>query len=363
MLQTTLDLDTLPADHADRVGFDIGWDHAHHGLVPPAELMQGSGPLQQGWTAARAVFGSRTLAHGRPVRQWLALRLQAWREGAAFETLQLTPNYLAQLDTAVCPVTRRCLGGTADDAPLLQRLQPGAAYAAGHLAVLSSEAAAALASLDRQQPLADAWRHLRAAAAGRAALLDIDAWQRLAVLVSFVTPLPHAEAARVPLTALPPNRLRVLNPIQGLQAVLTWQLAAPGWSARLRAVAALIDDPAARHEFMLFVGALAPRVMDLPDRSEGSEALAQRQALEDLWRDARVQRRWTLFALLLDEAGTERLAARAAAVKLAGRRVLVHGRAGATEGWLARPLPRSRPEGRALQQPAQPAQPGHAGRR
>jgi hypothetical protein len=288
------------------------------------------------------------------VRQWLALRLQAWREGAAFDALQLTPNYLAQLDTAVCPVTRRRLGGIADDAPQLWRLQPGAAYAAGHLAVLSSEAASALASLDRQQPLADAWRHLRAAAAGRAALLDTEAWQRLTVLISFVTVLPHAEAARMPLAALPPNRLRVLNPIQGLQVVLTWQLAAPGWSARLRTVASMIDDPAARHEFMLFVGALAPRLMELPDNND---AQAQRQALEDLWHDARVRRRWTLFALLLDEAGAERLATRAAGVRLAGRRALVHGRASATEGWTARPLPCSRPSLRDL---AQPAQPGRA---
>lgn len=333
MLQAALDLDTLPADHHDRIGFDIGWDHAHHGLMPPAELMEGAAALHQGWVAGRALFGERTLAHGRAVRQWLALRLRAWREGAAYEPLQLTPHYLAQLDAEVCPVTRRRLGGTGSDAPLLQRLQPASGYAAGHLALLSAQAAAALAMLHPEQALAAAWRQVRAAGAGREAVLGTVAWQRLAVLLSFVTPLPHAEAARLPLVVLPPNRLRVLNAIQGLQVVLTWQLVAPGWSARLREVAALIDDAPVRHEFLLFVGALAARVMGLPEADDEQGRRAQREALEDLWRDERVQRRWTLFALLLDEAGAERLASRAAALRIKGRRVLLHGRAAATEGW------------------------------
>jgi hypothetical protein len=37
------------------------------------------------------------------------------------------------------------------------------------------------------------------------------AWARLAVLMS-LRGLPQVEAARIPLRALPPNRVRVLNP-------------------------------------------------------------------------------------------------------------------------------------------------------
>ena len=70
MTQATLELDTPAADAADRTGFDIGWDHAHHGLVPPAELLHEGTPVCQGWLAGRAVFGRRTLAthaHDAPV--------------------------------------------------------------------------------------------------------------------------------------------------------------------------------------------------------------------------------------------------------------------------------------------------------
>ena len=37
MHQATLELAPPPDEAADRTGFDIGWDHARHGLVPPAE--------------------------------------------------------------------------------------------------------------------------------------------------------------------------------------------------------------------------------------------------------------------------------------------------------------------------------------
>jgi hypothetical protein len=35
MTQALLSFDTLPADPLDRVGFDIGWDHARHRITPP----------------------------------------------------------------------------------------------------------------------------------------------------------------------------------------------------------------------------------------------------------------------------------------------------------------------------------------
>ncbi len=63
MNQATLELDRTDADTFDRAGFDIGWDHAHHGLVPPAELMHADTPVCQGWMAGRAVFSRRTPGH------------------------------------------------------------------------------------------------------------------------------------------------------------------------------------------------------------------------------------------------------------------------------------------------------------
>ncbi|MFX5464791.1 hypothetical protein ABTD44_20675, partial [Acinetobacter baumannii] len=83
---------------------------------------------------------------------------------------------------------------------------------------------------------------------------------RLAVLASFVTPLSHEQAAAMPLLVLPPNRLRLFNPIQALQALVTRQLATPGWSARLSRLEALLPTDALRSDFNRFLLALAPRV-------------------------------------------------------------------------------------------------------
>jgi hypothetical protein len=161
MTQTLLSFDTPAVAPLDRTGFDIGWDHARHALVPPAELMLDGTPVSQGWLAGRAVFGRRTVAATRWVRLWLALRLQAWREGAEFDTLQVTPHYLSQLEPSHCPVTRRPLGGSGDEAPVICRLRRDAGYAAGQLVVLSRLAAQALAAMDAAQALALAERLAR----------------------------------------------------------------------------------------------------------------------------------------------------------------------------------------------------------
>ena len=330
MNQTLLALDTrdfgTPDSVEDRIGFDIGWDHAHHGLVPPAELLLEGTPLGQGWRAGKAVFGSRTLAALRSTRQWLVLRTLAWRRGIAFETQQLTPHYLAQIHTEHCPVLRLPLGGSADHAAVVERLNPDAGYAAGNLATVSQAAAQAREGVDLQQALRLA--QSSAAAAEPVGGLDAAAWTRLAVLRSFATKLPFFEAARLPLAVLPPNRVRLLNPAQGLQALLTLQFATPGFSARARSVAELLPAHTRRHDFNLFVGALAPRVLEAT-----ANAASPRLALEDAWLNERVQRRWQHFVLSLGEAGTDALLGRCAARGLAGVRTLQHAPEEATEGW------------------------------
>ncbi len=331
MDQALLELNPAPkaAAHVDdATGFEIGWDHAHHGLVPPAELLLEGTPIGQGWRAGRAVFGRRTLPSNPSTRQWLALRLHAWRRGIPFEGQQLTPHYLAQLQAPRCPVLRVTLGGApvAAEAPVLERLNPQAGYAAGNLATLSCAAAAAREGVDILECLR---RARRAASAGEPVEgLDAGAWWRLATLRSFATPLPFHEAARLPLAVLPPNRVRLLNAPQGLQALLTRQFMAPGWAARTRAIAALLPGHTLRQDFNLLVGALAPRVLEA-----GSEPAALRRALEDAWLGERVQRRWQHFVLSLGETGTTALLERAAAEGLAGVRTLTHAAEQATEGW------------------------------
>jgi hypothetical protein len=344
MNQVTFEFDPQQAQAQDSTGFELGWDHAHHGLVPPAELLLEGTPIGQGWRAAKAVFGHRTLASSRAVRQWLTLRTQAWRRGLAFETTQVTAHYLTQIEASHCPVTRQPLVGVpgSPDAAVVTRLQPDAGYAAGHLAVVSQRAADGRGALDARGTVdargnMDARGTLDAREVLReAARIDAECW-RLAVLASFVTALPFSEAARVPLRVLPPNRVRLLNGVQGLQALLTLQFSTPGWSARVRAIAKLLPQAGGaaelRQDFNLFVGALVPRLLEA---GAGHDSRATRRALEDAWADERLNRRWQQFVMSLGEAGVESLLQRAAgsdAAGLAGVHTLMHATAAATEGW------------------------------
>jgi hypothetical protein len=270
---------TLPGFDAcladPHIGFELGWDHAHHGVPPPADQPDdGASPLHQGWRAGKACFGARTLGASRLVRQWLQLRLHAWRRGRAFDLSQVTPHYLGQLDVPICPVSRLPLTGAAAS---IDRVCDKAGYAAGNLAMLSVEVNRAKGTCSWEEALVNA-QVAQAAPDGLHGGLDSAAWARVAVLVSFVTPLPHAQAAQLPLLLQPPNRLRVLNPIQGLQALVTRELGRPDGTLRLRALTARLPAQALRVDFHRFVGALLPRLISA--RQTG-DPVVLRHALED----------------------------------------------------------------------------------
>ena len=350
------------AGAVDPSGYAIGWDHAHHRVTPPLCHLDDHSPVRQGWAAGRARFGARTLRPTAAARQWLALRLQAWQHGQTFEDVQVNPAFLARIDTERCPVRRVPLllrSGTADDATVV-RLNAQAAYAAGNLAVVSAPVAAALSSNDWAQAQAIADRLAETgrgaggpstvsavgvlstgAAAGvgtgetmQVAGLDAAAWQRVAVLASFTTPLPHAQAALLALRVLPPNRVRVINPVQALQVVLTQQFSAAGYARRLLGLAALMPTNETRQAFQIFMHTVLARRLGVGPTPKPQ---ALRQALEDTWADPLVNRRWQRLALRLDAAGCEQLLQRAA------RRHLVVGGSrwvsaeSATEGWALGP--------------------------
>ena len=340
MNQAALALKMPASEPVDRTGFDIGWDHAHHGLVPTAELLLTGTPVCEGWLAGKAVFGRRTLSSSRYVRMWLQLRLLAWRCGSSFDTLQVTPNYLSQIDRTHCPVRRCSLGGAAGhpDAARVVRLNPQAGFSAGNLAMMSAQAADALNQVDARQ----AMRLAHVAETGACAVQGLDAagWQRIAALRAFTTPMPFAEAARLPLAVLPPNRVRLLNATQGLQALVTQLFTAPGWSVRCRALADLLPAHTVRHDFNLFVGAMAPRVLEASNKPG-----ALRLALEDAWLLERVQRRWQHLVLSLGETATAELLQRAlqtSGMRPPGLRIVQHAPAQATEGGLL-PMPMPMP--------------------
>jgi len=287
VVQFALDMDASPSPVSahERIGLALGRDYALHGITPPIAHLYPQSPLQRGWMSAR---GRTVRTPASPqVELWLALRTHAWARGRSFEDIQLTPHHLAQLDTSHCPITRELLG---DDNRSIDRVRDNAGYAAGNLAVMSHRANQAKGSRGHQALIGMAESCAAGPITRIGGLAEAD-WQRLAVLASFVTPLSHEEAALIPLRVLPPNRLRLFNPIQALLA-------------------------------------LAPRVLAAAELQEPHQI---RWALEDAWSLPLVQKRWARFALQLTAEQAENLVERAAAKKLSPVHIQRHD--DATDGW------------------------------
>jgi hypothetical protein len=258
------------------------------------------------------------------VRCWLALRLQAWHEGVAFEATLLTPHYLRQLKVSHCPVTRAALHDETGHAQQRTwvRLRQDASYAAGHIACLSRRAAQALAG--HSAPQVQDMAERLAATGGTEQGLSAGEWARLAGLVAMVTPTDNTQA----LPVLPPNRLRLLNPLQALQAWVGRQLGENGWATRMHTLHDALPNISARQAATALTAALAPHALALPH-----DALARQHALEDLWLDARVQRRWQQLAGWVSPLTAERLLTQLP--QPLGYHVEHHSEQAATEAWAA----------------------------
>lgn len=342
----------------DATGFEIGWDFAHHRLTPPADHLHGAHPVRQGWEAGRAAFGARTLQPTRHVRQWLELRLRAWLEGVPFEGVMLTPRYFAQIEPLQCPVTREVLTHAAElptDA-VVMRLDPAAGYAAGHLVTVSRRVAQARGAADATQAM-DIARRLRKEELQAFGGLEAVHWERLAGLLSLAVAVPHERLAVHPLRVLPPNRLRLLNPVQALQVILTQLFSGEAYARRMTTLGTLMPDADARRCYFMFMNAMLARRLSAGWACDRQRV---RTALEDAWAHPVIQRRWEQLALRLTRAACERI------VRLAAQRGLLG--AGwrwldddaATEGWRPAPQQPAGPQaGAAL--PLPPAQPLDAG--
>ncbi|MEF7615519.1 hypothetical protein V4F39_16510 [Aquincola sp. MAHUQ-54] len=329
--------DTLPGRAAspfstrfERTGFEIGRDHARYGLTPPADQMLFGHPVRAGWDAGVPAFRRRTRRATTPVHQWLELRLQAWLRSAAFEDIQVTPHLLSQIAAAQCPVTgERLTQGTGHPSDaVIERLNPQAAYAAGNLVAMSRRAQAARAGRDWHAALAQAHR----IEGGEAEAIDgltAEQWRRLAVLASFATPLSHDEAAALPLAVLPPNRVRVINPVQALQVVLTLPFTRADALPLLAPMAALVPAHA-RPAFHVFMTTLLSRRVAGGQPWNGA---AMAQAMQQAWADPLVLRRWQRLALALTAAEAERLVQQLTARGLGGESVRCLDFMQATDGW------------------------------
>jgi hypothetical protein len=151
--------------------------------------------------------------------------------------------------------------------------------------------------------------------------LPLRHWRRVVALKSLATPLPHDEAARIPLHVLPPNRIRLVNPIQELQAVLTLQLAVPGWGQRARGIADSLPL-ALRNEFNLFFNSLLAQALR---QGHGDSKPEMRDALAAAWGNEVVLRRWGRVTALVDAALAETLVERLTREPMPGLYVVRHG--------------------------------------
>jgi len=315
----------------ESIGFELGWDYAHYRVSLPAPYAQEPSPLRSGLLAGQAAFGTRTLAATRHVRKWLQLRLHAWLRGRSVELFQVTPNHLQQIDVSHCPITRMALSSAtleATDASV-DRVRNDAGYAAGNLAVMSTKANHAKGACN----LRDALAHIQTIEAEQLPGLDgltAPQWARVAVLCSFVEPVPHHEACALPMLVLPPNRLRLFNPVQALQAFVSRQLLAPGWSQRLSRFEDLLAGKPLKRDFKAFFMALLPRVLEAGKLADVPHT---RWAIEDAWRSPLVQQRWAHFARQLTAPQCEALLAKAAARRLCSATVVAMSDARATDGW------------------------------
>lgn len=251
-----------------------------------------------------------------PIQRWWRLQGQARRTGRRVEPLLVTPRFMACIDAASCPVTREPLRPRS---AVVVPLRVDAAVAAGHLATLGPVAAAAATDAVGGGRWADAWAMAQRLEAENPASthagMNASAWRRLAVMRSFVHPLSPAEAGALPLLALPTNRLRVLSPIQGLQVAATLALRGSDRSVRLVQLAGLAGTEDTRLAMRVFVLTLVARC---PAELDAMKPTEQRQALEDLWTDPLLQRRWQRLALRLSDEEAESLLLRARRARLLG---------------------------------------------
>ena len=301
------------ADPGDAIGFE----YARYGMVPPAPCLWPGHPIREGWERGRRAMARRTRPATLAVTRWLALRLAAWQRGDAFDDHQITPQVLRSLEVAThCPVTGRALQNDACVVPV--DLRRG--WVAGNLALVSPQIAERWMTIDWELAK-DALARAEAEPETQVEGLPLRHWRRVVALKSLATPLPHDEAARIPLHVLPPNRIRLVNPIQELQAVLTLQLAVPGWGQRARSLAESFPQ-ALRTEFNLFFNSLLAQALR---QGHGDTKPEMRDALATAWGNEVVMRRWLRVTALVDAALAETLVERLTREPMPGLYVVRHG--------------------------------------
>jgi hypothetical protein len=126
--------------------------------------------------------------------------------------------------------------------------------------------------------------------------------------------------------------VRLLNPLQGVQALLTMVFMAPGYARSLTDLGALMPHAQARRAYFMFMNAMLARRLS----ARGSVPREQvRAVMEQAWSHPLVQQRWASLAQTLKPAQAERVLRLAAQRSAGGPGVAWRWteEAAATEGW------------------------------
>jgi hypothetical protein len=116
-----------------------------------------------------------------------------------------------------------------------------------------------------------------------------------------------------------------------VQAVLTLQLAVPGWGQRARGIAESLPL-ALRNEFNLFFNSLLEQALR---QGHGAAKAGMRDALATAWGDAVVMRRWLRLAALVDAKLAGTLVERLTRESIPGLYVVRHGEVEAQQAMAA----------------------------
>lgn len=182
-----------------REGFDIGWEFASYGLSPPKDAEP---EVHQGSRAGASHFGYRHASDDRFVRKYLHLRMSAWRRGRIFD-VAVTPEYLKQISTPYCPVTRQALTvatGTGSDWSIDRVINDGG-YACGNLVVMATRANIAKDSMSYGELL-----HMTRLKGPQYGLTPLE-WARMAAMVG----MSADEHSILPLLVTPPAGMGIAN--------------------------------------------------------------------------------------------------------------------------------------------------------
>jgi hypothetical protein len=124
------------------IGFNIGWDHAQHGILLPHDYNFNPNPILEGYKAGLIKRGNQKPKETtKYIKKWLQLRRNAWKRDKFFDEL-VTPNYLLLINQFYCPITRVKLTYRTglDTDWSVDRLDNNKDYVCGNLVVMSVKA-------------------------------------------------------------------------------------------------------------------------------------------------------------------------------------------------------------------------------